>query len=45
MNLKLGTSYLKMVLDDLDGYMAQFGARLPERMRKQVAAYKQRLSA
>ncbi|MCE9614983.1 MAG: phosphoenolpyruvate carboxykinase (GTP) [Lentisphaerae bacterium] len=41
MRVDLGA--FKAELTDLDDYMAQFGSRLPARMRAQVASYKQRL--
>jgi phosphoenolpyruvate carboxykinase (GTP) len=41
--MRVDTAAFKAEFQDLDEYMAQFGARVPERMTRQVAAYKQRL--
>ena len=41
--LKVDASAFKAEFEDLDSYMASIGDRLPERMKAQVAAYKQRL--
>jgi len=43
--LRVDVEGLKAELPDLDAFMAQFGSRLPERMRQQIAAYKRRLGA
>jgi phosphoenolpyruvate carboxykinase (GTP) len=43
--LRVDAAAFKAELDDLDGFMAKVGDRLPERMKKQIAAYKQRLAA
>jgi phosphoenolpyruvate carboxykinase (GTP) len=41
--MRVDNAAFKAEFQDLDEYMAQFGARVPERMTRQVAAYKQRL--
>jgi phosphoenolpyruvate carboxykinase (GTP) len=41
--LKVDVAAFKAEFEDLDSYMASVGTKLPERMKAQVAAYKQRL--
>ncbi len=43
--LKVDPVAFKAELEDLDNYIAKVGARLPERMKRQVADYKKRLGA
>jgi len=41
--LRVDKAAFRAEFEDLDEYMAQFGARVPERMKKQVVAYKKRM--
>ena len=43
--LRVDVAAFRAELPDLDGFMGQFGSRLPARMRAQVEAHRRRLGA